>query len=47
MEKEFTKIGVQLPEGYKPSRFEMDGGTLNIYIYKEKTQWDIKELLYK
>ncbi len=38
---------MQLPEGYKPSRFEMVGDILNIYIYKEKSQWDFKEIMYK
>lgn len=44
MEKTFNKIGIQIPEGYRPYRFIVEGQLLQIYLERVKDVWEIHEV---
>ena len=47
MEKQFNKIGITIPEGYYPERFEMEGDFLMIYLKEKRSKWDRRDLIIK
>lgn len=47
MEKNFSKIGVTIPEGYWPVRLEMEGNLFMIYLETKPQKWDVRDIQYE
>lgn len=46
MDKEFTEIGIQIPDGFTPVRFVLEGQMLRIYLSRRKEKWELHEIEY-
>lgn len=45
MEKTYSKISVPVPEGFYPSKFEVKGGYITIFLAEKiETSFDIGEI---
>lgn len=44
--KIFSEIGLQVPEGWRPYRFLLEGRMLRIFLEREKSEWKIHEIEY-